>query len=94
MNNFFIKDIVHAVKKEEGQEGCQSIRFDFLHNRQCFLNALKGILFRINYKNQFHRLGPKDVGVLFYMTFANKNSKVHFDVALLLMAAVCGVQRD
>jgi hypothetical protein len=28
------------------------------------------------------------------MTFANKNSKVHFDVALLLMAAVCGVQRD
>ncbi len=38
--------ILHCLaKKEGGQEGNQSIPLDFVHNRRCFLDTLKGLLF-------------------------------------------------
>ncbi len=79
-------------KKEGGQEGYHSICLDFLHNRRCFLDTLKGLIFCFKLKKLFQCLGPKKCGALFYVTFTTKNSKAHCDVALLLMVVICGVR--
>jgi hypothetical protein len=33
------------AKKEGGQEGYHSNRYDFAYNRRCFLGTLKGLIF-------------------------------------------------
>jgi hypothetical protein len=43
------KDIVQP-KKRGGQEGYHSIRLNFLHNRLCFLDTLKGLIFCFKFK--------------------------------------------
>jgi hypothetical protein len=55
-----------------------------------FFRSLRGLLFCFkSQKTIFRVLGPKNRGVLFYMTCAAKNSEACCDVALLLLVVVC-----
>ncbi len=60
-----LKDIVQQ-KKRGGQEWYQSIRLDFVHNRQCFLGVLKGLIFCFKLKKtDFSVQGQKKVESFF-----------------------------
>jgi hypothetical protein len=48
-------------KKEGGQEGYQSILFDFVHNRRCFLDTLKGLIFCFKFQKTIAAFTAKKV---------------------------------
>ncbi len=51
-----------SSQKRGGQDGYQSIHLDFVYNRRCFLDTLKGLLFWFKFeKNIFSVKGQKNV---------------------------------
>jgi hypothetical protein len=53
-----------------------------------FLDTLKGLVLCI----RLQRLAPKKGGVFFDVEHATKNSDAHYDIALLLLVAIGGVE--